>query len=166
VVAGEPACLGWPASAPRGTLTAFFEPVAVERCVTGFQKGPGNVEWQTATLMKASKNLTPLVNALLRPSTEHRPGTVCPYLVMLPPQVVLISSTGKTLIPRLPLSGCGLVESQVLCALAALTWQPVSVRLVAKVSALQQSTFTAKPVSPKSIQTLSASVSGHSATSS
>jgi hypothetical protein len=160
VVAGEPACVGWPANAPRGTLTAFFNPVAVERCVTGFQKGPGNVEWQTATMLKATKNLTPLVDALLRPSTTHQPGAVCPYLVMLPPQVVLISSTGKQLIPRLPLSGCGLVASAVLGALARLIWQPVSIRLVAKVSGLQPSAVTSKQGSPKTIQTLPASVSG------
>jgi hypothetical protein len=165
VVAGEPACVGWPTNAPHGTVTAFFDPVAVERCVNGFQKGPGNVEWQTATLEKATKNLTPLVDALLRPSTQHQPGTVCPYLVMLPPQVVLISSTGKQLIPRLPMTNCGMVESQVIRALATLTWQPISVRLVAKVNYAQTSA-TPRASSPKTIQTVPASVPKRAATSS
>ena len=156
VVAGEPACAGWPASAPRATMSPSFDPVAVERCVTGFQLGPGKVEWQTATLEKATGNLTALVAALLRPATAREPGTVCPYLVMLPPQVVLISSTGKQLIPRLPLSNCGMVESQVITALATLTWQPVSVRLVGGVGA--EPNPATRPSSFKTIQTLPASL--------
>ena len=52
---------------------------------------------------------------------------------MIPPQVVLIGATGQKLIPRLPVSGCGLIQSQVLVALNALRWQPVSVRLIAKI---------------------------------
>jgi hypothetical protein len=58
---------------------------------------------------------------------------MCPYLAMLPPQIVLVNADGKTLIPRLPLSGCGLVQGRVLTAIAALPWQTVSVRLVAQV---------------------------------
>jgi hypothetical protein len=158
VVAGEAACVGWPAGAARGTLTAFFNPVAVERCVTGYQKGPGKVEWQTATLEKATKGLGPLVEALLRPTLKHQPGVVCPYLVMLPPEVVLISSTGKQLIPRLPVTGCGIVNSGVLGALATLTWQPVSVRLVTKITGPQPVATTPRVISPKTIQTLPVSV--------
>ncbi len=158
VVAGQPACVGWPADATRGTLTAFFNPVAVERCVTGFKQGPGKVEWQTATLEKATKDLTPLVAALMRPSDQHHPDIVCPELAMLPPQVVLFNSDGKTLIPRIPLSGCGLVESGVLGALATLNWKPVSVRLVAKITGSQPLTATPMASSPKTIHTLPASV--------
>ena len=158
VTAGEPACVGWPTGATVGTLTASFNPVAVERCVTGFQKGPGKVEWQTATLEKATKDLTPLVAALLRPSVQHQPDTICPELAILPPQVVLISSTGKKLIPRIPVSGCGLVESGVLGALATLTWTPVSVRLVAKITGSQPLAATLRASSPKTIQTLQVSV--------
>jgi hypothetical protein len=158
VVAGEAACAGWPAGAARGTLTAFFNPVAVERCVTGYQKGPGKAIWQTATLEKATKDLGPLVDALLRPSVQHRPGVVCPYLVMLPPQVVLISSTGKQLIPRLPVTGCGIVDSGVLGALATLTWQPVSVRLITKAAGSQPGATAPRVVSPKTLQTLPVSI--------
>jgi hypothetical protein len=156
VVAGEPACAGWPASAPHGTVTAMFDTVAVEKCVTGFQTGPGKVEWETATLEKATKNLAPLLAALLQPSTEHQPDLVCPELAMIPPQVVLISSTGKQLIPRIPLGGCGIPASRVLTALATMTWQPVSVRLLTQVSGSQPGTV--RPVSPKTIQTLPVSV--------
>jgi hypothetical protein len=154
VVAGEPACSGWPSGAPHGTLTALFGAVAVERCVTGYQKGPGDAEWQTATLEKATKNITPLVDALLQPSTQRRPDTVCPDLVMIPPQVLLISSTGEQLIPRVPLTGCGIVDSRILTALEMLTWQPVSVRLIAKVSGMQPGTATVEPRSPKTFQTM------------
>jgi hypothetical protein len=158
VTAGEPACVGWPVGATSGTLTAFFNPVAVERCVTGFQRGPGKAEWQTATLEKATKNLAPLVAALLRSSSPHEPGIVCPELAMLPPQVVLISSAGKKLIPRLPLSSCGLPQSGVLRVLATLTWEPVSVRLVAKYTGSQPLGATPRVSSPKTIQTLPVSV--------
>lgn len=156
VAAGEPACVGWPSNAPHGTLTALFGVVAVERCVTGYQKGPGTAEWQTATLEKATRNIAPLVDALLQPSTQRRPDTVCPYLAIIPPQVVLISSAGKQLIPRIPLSGCGIVQSRFLTALATMTWQPVSVRLIAKVSGSQPGTATVSPRSPKTFQTLPA----------
>lgn len=156
VTAGEPACVGWPSDAPHGTLTAFFGAVAVERCVTGYQTGPGHVLWQTATLEKATRNIAPLVDALLQPSARQRPGTVCPYLAIIPPQVVLISASGKQLIPRIPLSDCGQVQSQFLTALATLTWQPISVRLIAKVSGTQPGTATVSPRSPKTFQTLPA----------
>jgi hypothetical protein len=156
VVAGEPACVGWPANAPHGTVTALFDAVAVERCVTGYQTGPGKVEWQTATLEKATKNLAPLLDALLQPSTERQPDTVCPELAMIPPQVLLISATGKQLIPRIPLSACSTLESGFLSALAALTWQPVSVRLISKVSGSQPMAATPAARSPKTFQTLPA----------
>jgi len=130
----------------------------VERCVTGVQQGPGKTEWQTATLEKATKDLTPLVAALLRPSVQHQPGIMCPELVMLPPQVVLFSSDGKTLIPRIPLGSCGLVESGVLGALNTLNWQPVSVRLVTKLTGSQPLAATPRASSPKTIQTLPVSV--------
>ena len=156
VATGEPACVGWPSNAPHGTLTALFGAVAVERCVTGYQKGPGNVEWQTATLEKATKHITPLVDALLQPPTQRRPQTVCSYLALIPPQVVLISSTGKQLIPRIPLSGCGIVTSRYLTALATLSWQPVSVRLITKVSGSEPGMATVSPRSPKTFQTLPA----------
>jgi hypothetical protein len=158
VTVGEPACVGWPAGATSGTLTAFFNPVAVERCVTGFQKGPGKVEWQTATLEKATKGLTPLVAALLRSPARHQPGIACPELAILPPQVVLISSAGKMLIPRLPLSGCGLADSGVFRILATLTWEPVSVRLVSKLTGSQPLSTAPRATSPKTIQTLPVSV--------
>ena len=58
---------------------------------------------------------------------------MCPAVAVIPPQVVLISANGQKLIPRLPATGCGLTQTQVLAALDALPWQPVSVRLIAKV---------------------------------
>ena len=133
VTTGDPACVGWPSNAPHGTLTAFFEPVSVERCVNGFTQVPGKGEWQTATLEKSTDNLAALVTVLLKPSGTRQPGVFCPELAVIPPQFVLINSAGKQLIPRLPVSGCGQVSSQVLMTLAAMTWQPVSVRLVSKV---------------------------------
>jgi hypothetical protein len=156
VVAGEPACAGWPAYAPHGTLTALFDAVAVERCVTGYQTGPGRAEWQTATLEKATRNLTPLLDALLQPSAARQSQIICPELAMIPPQVLLISSTGRQLIPWIPLSACSTVQSRFLSALAALTWQPVSVRLVSKVLGSQPMPATPAARSSKAFTTLPA----------
>jgi hypothetical protein len=134
VVAGETACAGWPANAPHAKLTAFFQPVAVERCVTGFQTIKGKGEWETATLEKSTDNLATLVDVLLQPSTRVQPGVFCPEFIVVPPQVLLISSAGKELIPRLPVGECGSTDTRVLTTLAAMTWQPVSVRLITKVA--------------------------------
>jgi hypothetical protein len=132
VVAGEPACAGWPASAPTGPLPLSFVPVSVEQCVKGTQTLPGKGQWLTATLKKADTGLAGLINALRRPDAMHEPDTVCPAVFIIPPQIVLISETGQKLIPRFPVSDCGLIQSQVFTALNALSWQPVSVRLISK----------------------------------
>jgi len=133
VTPGVPACAGWPASAPRASLPASFVPVAVERCLKGIETVPGKGRWQTATLQRADSDLGALVSALHQPSGTHQPGTACPMLAIIPPQVVLISATGQALVPQLPVSGCGLIKSQVLAALAALPWRVVSVRLIAPI---------------------------------
>lgn len=133
VVAGQPACDGWPANVTHSkTLPASFVPVAVVRCVTDYQMIPGKGQWQTATLERADADLAPLMTALRRPSQSRPPGTFCSDLVVLPPQFVLVGSDGLDIWPALPVSGCGQVQAQVLGALAALPWQKMSVRLVAK----------------------------------
>ena len=101
--------------------------------MNGAQTIPGKGLWLTATLQRADSGLDALVSALRQPPGTHQPGTACPALAMIPPQIVLISATGQELIPRLPVTGCGLIQSQVLAALAALPWQPVSVRLIAQI---------------------------------
>jgi hypothetical protein len=138
VTPGEPACAGWPANVARGPLPALFVPVAAIRCVSSYQMIPGKGQWLTATLERADKNLAPLAAALRRPSERTTPDVICPDIVMLPPQFVLISSDGKMIMPRLPLGGCGLVQPQVLAALSALPWQKVSVRLVSQVQTQQE----------------------------
>jgi len=134
LVAGQPACVGWPENAVHSkTLPASFVPVAVIRCVTSYQVIPGKGQWETATLERADQRLTTLINALRRPNQTRPPGTFCSDLVVLPPQFVLIDKDGKAIWPPLPVTGCGLVQGQVLGALAALPWQKLSVRLVVKV---------------------------------
>ena len=133
VTPGVPACVGWPASAPTVNLPVSFVPVAVERCMNGVQTVPGKGLWQTASLQRADSDLDALVSALHQPPGTRKPGTACPMLAIIPPRVLLISATGQELIPRLPVSGCGLIQSQVLAALAALPWRVVSVRLIAPV---------------------------------
>jgi hypothetical protein len=133
-VAGQPACVGWPANATRRkTLPASFVPVAVIRCVTNYQIIPGKGQWEVATLERADQGLAPLLTALHRPNEMRPAGTICSDLVELPPQFVLVGKDGQAIWPALPVTGCGLVQGEVLGALAALPWQKVSVRLVAKV---------------------------------
>jgi hypothetical protein len=150
VATGETACVGWPSDAPRGKLTAFFQPVAVERCVTGFQVIRGS-EWQTATLEKSTDNLAALVEVLLQPSTRVQPGVFCPEFIVIPPQVLLINSSGKQLIPRLPEGPCGVADSRVLGTLALMSWQPISVRLISKVAPSAPRTFPGASIGPGSL---------------
>ena len=133
VVAGEPACVGWPTGATSVSLPVSFVPVSVERCVNGVEAIPGKGLWTTATLQRSDSGLAGLIGALRQPSVTRHPGTVCPALAEIPPQVVLIGANGEKLIPRLPATGCGLIQSRVLAALDGLDWQPVSVRLIAKI---------------------------------
>ena len=134
LVAGQPACVGWPGNVTHSkTLPASFEPVAVIRCVTNFQMIPGKGQWETATLERADQGLAPLLTALQRPNQTRPPGTFCSDLVARPPQFVLVGKDGQVIRPALPVTGCGLVQREVLGALAALPWQKVSVRLVAQV---------------------------------
>lgn len=160
VPAGGVACAGWPSSAPTGNLPTSFVPVSVERCVNGAQNVPGQGLWQTATFERADSGLAELVSALRRAPERHLPGTMCPALATIPPQIVLISASGQELAPRLPVTGCGITQSQVLLALAALQWQTVSVRLVSPISGVPASPAPASggtvSGSPRGLQTLSA----------
>jgi hypothetical protein len=151
-VAGETACDGWPAHALHITMPVLFVPVVAERCVIAVQTIAGKGQWETATLEKASSDLTPLIAALRHPPMVRTPDTFCPDLAMLPPQILVISASGQELIPVLPVSGCGLVQSDVLSAIAALSWQPVSVRLVAKVATGTAGTTQPATLSPKNYQ--------------
>jgi hypothetical protein len=125
--------VGWPAGAASVALSASFVPVSVERCVNGAQTIPGKGLWTTATLQRSTSDLSGLINALHQPSVGRKPGTVCPAIAVIPPQVVLVNAAGEKVIPRLPVSDCGRTASAVLTALNQLSWQPVSVRLIALV---------------------------------
>lgn len=144
----DTSCVGWPSDAPHGKLTAFFAPVSVERCVTAYQTIKGK-EWETATLEKSTDKLATLVDVLLEPS-KTQPGVFCPEFAVIPPQVVLFNASGKELIPTLPTGACGTADARVLATLASMTWQPVSVRLVSKVSAATTSprTFPGASIGP------------------
>ena len=152
VVAGQPACVGWPTDATSVPLPVSFVPVSVERCVNGVQTIPGKGLWETATLERSDSGLAGLIDALRQPSVGHHPGTVCPALAVIAPQVVLIGANGQKLIPRLPATGCGLIQSRVLVALGALRWQPVSVHLIAKLDGGTAPTVSG--AAPHSIQTV------------
>jgi hypothetical protein len=151
VPAGQPACAGWPTKAPTASLPVSFVPVSVERCVNGAQTIPGKGLWATATLQRADHGLTALINALHRPPTGPKSGAACPALAMIPPQIVLTNAHGEQLIPRIPVTGCGLTQSQVLAALNTLSWQPLSVRLI---SPLPNGTAPTVSASPRAYQTV------------
>jgi hypothetical protein len=152
VVPGQSACVGWPAGATSVSLPVSFVPVSVERCVDGAQTIPGKGLWTTATLQRSDSSLAGLINALRQPSATRQPGTVCPALAEIPPQVVLIGANGQKLVPRLPSTGCGLIQSRVLVALGALRWQPVSVRLIAQIPGAAAPTVSG--AAPHAIQTV------------
>jgi hypothetical protein len=157
LIVGGAACAGWPVDAPHGTLTALFTPVAVERCVTSYQQIAGKGEWETATLERSTDRLATLTAALMQPSPGHQPDVMCPEFVILPPQIVLFSSTGKELIPKIPVGNCGAVDTRVTSTLASMTWQPISVRLVTQISpAVSPKTLpgaSLAPGSPKVLRT-------------
>lgn len=153
VAPGEPACVGWPSGAMSAALPVSFVPVSVERCVNGTQTIPGKGLWTTATLQRSDSDLAGLISALRQPPAPHRPGTVCPALAVVLPEVVLIGANGQKLIPRLPATGCGLIQSPVLVALNTLRWRPVSVRLITKIPGPAAPTVSGSP--PHSIQTVS-----------
>jgi hypothetical protein len=134
IVAGVTSCAGWPSDAPHAKLTSFFQPVVVERCVTGVQTIKGKGEWETATLEKSTDNLATLVQLLLQPSARVQPGVFCPEFAVIPPQLVLINAAGKELVPLLPRGACGTDDVRVLTTLASMSWQPVSVRLISKIT--------------------------------
>jgi hypothetical protein len=145
VTPGQPACTGWPANVTHGPLPASFVPVAAIRCVTGYQTIPGKGQWLTATLERADKNLAPLAAALQWPPKNAMSDMICPdFAILPPPPFVLVNGDGKAIMPRLPLDGCGQVRLQVLAALAALTWQKVSVRLVPQVQTQQEAGATSR----------------------
>jgi hypothetical protein len=136
-----------------------FVPVRVERCVNGAQEIPGKGLWVTATLREADSGLAGLISALRRSPGRQRPGTVCPALATVAPQIVLFSADGYALIPRLPVTGCGLTQSPVLRALGSLHWRTVSVRLISPLSGTASpapSAQTATGTSPRQLQTVSA----------
>ena len=134
IVPGRPLCAGWPANATRSrTLPASFVPVAAVRCVNDFQMIPGKGRWEVATLERADGHLAPLLTALRRPNQTRPAGMFCTEMVARPPEVALVSGDGTAIWPALPVTGCGQVQAQVIGALAALPWQKVSVRLVARV---------------------------------
>lgn len=140
---GESDCANWPSSAPERALPLTFVPVEALRCVMGTTTVPGKGVYASATLERATKDLGILVDALRRPSGHMMPGMVCPALAMIPPQLVLIASNGATITPRFPVDDCGMIQGEVLSALAKLPWQVVSVRLLSK---LPDATGTAPAV--------------------
>ena len=164
VAAGGAACAGWPTNVPSAALPVSFVPVSVERCVTGAQDIPGKGMWVTATLQRSDGGLTGLVNALRQPTGSRAPGTVCPALALIPPQIVLTDSSGHRLIPRVPVTGCGLIQAQVLVALQSLHWNPVSVRLISKIPAAGTAPAdigTTTVVGPVTIRSASGGVHPH-----
>jgi hypothetical protein len=134
VAAGEPACAGWPTGTSSRRLPALFVPVAVEQCVSGVQDVPGKGTWETATLERATTGLAPLLNALRAPGQVRSPSMICTDVLTARPELMLISGSGERVVPQIPVTGCGIVRSAVLAALATLPWQPVSVRLVEQVT--------------------------------
>lgn len=134
VSGGQARCAGWP-SAPAGRLPRGFQAASVLRCLTETVSVPGKGEWTAAVLEKASQDLAPLTGALSAVSGHREPGHMCPEYLIAPPQIVLVSKDGAMIRPVFPVTACGQIQPKVLSALAALRWQAVSRRLLAKAPA-------------------------------
>lgn len=134
VSGGQSRCTGWP-SAPAGRLPRGFQAASVLRCLTETVSVPGKGEWTAAVLEKASQDLAPLTGALSAVSGHREPGHMCPEYLIAPPQIVLVSKDGAMIRPVFPVTACGQIQPKVLSALAALRWQAVSRRLLAKAPA-------------------------------
>jgi hypothetical protein len=151
-------CANWPSSAPQGPLPATFVPVQVLRCQLGTTTVRGKGVYVSATLQRATKDLQVLVDALRRPSGHMLPGTICPALAMIPPQIVLIAGNGAMISPRFPVSECGIIQPGVLTALNELSWQAVSVRLLSQLPNVSVSGTA--PAAPNPSGPLSGGTSG------
>ncbi len=138
-------CANWPAHAPQGALPVTFVPVEALRCVLGSTTVPGKGVYVSATLERATKDLATLVAALRHPSGHMLPGTICPAIAMLAPQLVLVAGNGAMIRPRFPVNDCGLIQREVLTALNELPWQTVSVRLLSRLPDVH---FSATPPAP------------------
>jgi hypothetical protein len=107
--------------------------VAVLRCISTSTAVPGKGLYYSATLERATSDISALIAALRQPSRHEPSGTMCPMIVMIPPEIVLIAKDGSMLSPTFPVDGCGLLQSPVIAAVSHMPWQTVSVRLLAKV---------------------------------
>ena len=94
----------WPSGVPVGPLPVAFAPVEVLRCQLGTTTVPGKGVFVSATLQRATKDLATLVAALRHPSGHMLPGTICPQLALIPPQIVLIDGNGAMISPRFPVN--------------------------------------------------------------
>jgi hypothetical protein len=149
------ACVDWPGGAAHAALPSSFVPVSAERCVSGATTVPGKGLWTTATLQRTTGDLSSLVSALRQPTAARQPGTMCPAIAVVPPQLALVDASGQTLIPKIPDGDCGQPSDQVMSALNSLRWQAVSVRLIAPVPGANATpTTTVTPGGP--MQTSSA----------
>ena len=126
-------CTGWPAGLPSAPLPTSFVPVTAERCVDGTTAIPGKGLWTTATFQRSTGDLSRLADALRQPDATTKPGTICPAIAVIPPQVILINAAGDKLLPQFPAGECGLPAVRVVTALNSLHWQTVSVRLIAQI---------------------------------
>jgi hypothetical protein len=132
-VAGQPACADWPAGVRKGRLAASFVPVEVLRCVSTTTAVPGQGLYYSATLERATSDISALVAALRQPVKREPAGTMCPMIAVIPPEVILIAKDGSMISPTFPVDGCGLLRSPVTAALNHMPWQTVSVRLLGRV---------------------------------
>ncbi|MCA2217934.1 hypothetical protein [Jidongwangia harbinensis] len=122
-----------------GTLPADFAAVTVRRCTftvllvpqarsdsTGTARDGG---WVWESVQQASGPLDRLLQALrLPPQTQDDDSGVCPAIATAPVTVGLTDSAGRTVLPAIPATACGMPLPDVTDALDGLSWTTVETR--------------------------------------
>jgi len=122
-----------------GTLPADFTAVTVRRCTFTVLLVPearpdptqetSDGGWVWESVQRASGSLDPLVQALrLPPQKPDDDSVVCPAIATAPITIALTDNAGRTAIPAIPATTCGMPLPEVTDALDALSWTTLETR--------------------------------------
>lgn len=137
------------------TLPSTFQVAAVYECQAQVEAIPGQGRWVVAVERKATRGLSTVVSDLRQPDASVRGTVVCAAVAVITPDVLVESTTGQLIAPRLPIDVCAQPQQQVLTALRALSWTTVSSRPVRQVET-QAEVVSGCPPAAKDLFTLQA----------
>lgn len=106
-------------------VTADWKISWVLRCTSTQKSYPGNGVWNVVTTERADGSPDALLRALQKPDAPSRSGIACPAIAMLIPWFVLVDTSGKPHFAKLPVTECGLPQTEAIDALNALPFHVV-----------------------------------------